>query len=88
MSAGQTGYEIANQADLDRKGRYESAHGISEDDVFDAMDSHEPYTTGELAEKLDIPRRTAYKYLETLAGEDKIVKKKPEPRRAIWMKRV
>jgi len=56
------------------------------EDVFEAMEIHDPYTTGELADKLDIPRRTAYKYLDKLADEERIIKKKPEPRRVIWMR--
>lgn len=56
------------------------------DEVFGRMQPLEPYTTGELADLLDIPRRTAYKYLEELANDGRIRKKKPEPRRAIWIR--
>lgn len=68
------------------KGRFEAEHGITPDDVFEAMDHLEPYTTGELAEQLGAPRRTVYNYLEELAEENRIRKKKPEPRRAIWIR--
>lgn len=77
---------MADQTERNEEGQFESEHGITEEDVFEAMEFHNPYTTGELADELDIPRRTAYKYLEKLAEQDKIVKKKPEPRRAIWMR--
>lgn len=56
------------------------------DGVFDRMEPLEPYTTGELADLLGIPRRTAYKYLEKLADDNRIRKKKPDPRRAIWIR--
>lgn len=67
-------------------GRFESEHGLTTDDVFERMDPLEPYTTGELAEVLDAPRRSVYNYLEQLAEEGRIRKKKPEPRRAIWIR--
>lgn len=44
----------------DNKGQFESEHGVTADDVFEFMAHLEPYTTGEIAEELDIPRRTAY----------------------------
>jgi len=83
---GTTYYQMVNQTDRNEKGRFESGHDVSSEDVFEAMEIHNPYTTGELADELDIPRRTAYKYLEQLADEDRILKKKPEPRRVIWMR--
>jgi predicted transcriptional regulator len=67
-------------------GRFESEHGLTTGDVFEEMEPLEPYTTGELAEILDAPRRTVYNYLQELAEEDQIRKKKPEPRRAIWIR--
>lgn len=68
------------------QGQYVSEHGVTAEDVFVAMDHLEPYTTGELANKLGIPRRTAYNYLESLYESDRIDKKKPEERRAIWIR--
>lgn len=74
------------KANRNEQGRFESEHGITVEDVFEVMDALEPYTTGELAEMLDMPRRTVYDYLEELAEQDRIRKKKPEPRRAIWIR--
>lgn len=54
--------------------------------VLAAMEPLEPYTTGELAAALDWPRRSVYKVLSDLADDDEIRKKKPEPRRAIWIR--
>jgi Fic family protein len=67
-------------------GRFESEHGLIPKDVLEEMEPLEPYTTGELADQLGAPRRTVYNYLEELAEENKIRKKKPEPRRAIWIR--
>jgi predicted transcriptional regulator len=67
-------------------GRFESEHGLIPKDVLEEMEPLEPYTTGELADQLDAPRRTVYNYLEELAEKNKIRKKKPEPRRAIWIR--
>lgn len=53
--------------------------------VLDVMEAFEPYTTGELAEMLEWPRRSAYQVLEALAEDGEIRKKKPEERRVIWM---
>jgi predicted transcriptional regulator len=75
-----------DQRQRNEEGQYESKHGVSKEDVFKAMEIHEPYTSGELAEELDAPRRTIYNYLEQLANENRITKKKPEPRRAIWFR--
>lgn len=77
---------MADQTERNDEGQFESEHGVTQEDVFDAMEIHNPYTTGELADKLGIPRRTAYKYLDQLADQDRIVKKKPDPRRVIWMR--
>lgn len=74
------------QKNRNKEGKFESEHGVNRDDILDAMDTFTPYTTGELAENLGIPRRTAYKYLQSLAEENKITKKKPDPRRVIWMR--
>lgn len=74
------------QKNRNKEGKFESEHGVSRNDILDEMDTFTPYTTGELAENLGIPRRTAYKYLQSLAEENKITKKKPDPRRVIWMR--
>jgi len=57
----------------------------SPDDVLAAMEPLEPYTTGELADDLGWPRRTAYELPTTLEERDD-VRKKSEPRRAIWIR--
>jgi Fic family protein len=66
-------------------GRFEAKHGVTAPDLFEIMEPFEPYTTRELANKLDIPRRTAYKYLEELNEDGEVRKKKPGPRRVIWI---
>lgn len=73
-------------ANRNDQGRFESEHGVTVEDVFEAMEPVEPYTTGELANMLDAPRRTIYNYLEELAEQGRIRKKKPEPKRAIWIR--
>lgn len=74
------------EANRNEEGRFESEHGIAVEDVFNAMEPLEPYTTGELANMLGAPRRTVYNYLEELAEQGRIRKKKPEPKRAIWIR--
>lgn len=68
------------------KGQYVATHDVTSRDVFETMDPLEPYTTRELADALAMPRRSAYEHLEELADAGKIRKKKPEPRRAIWIR--
>ena len=58
----------------------------SPDDVFAVMEPLEPYTTGELADNLGWPRRTVYELLATLEERGDVRRKKPEPRRAIWIR--
>ena len=58
----------------------------SPDDVLTIMEPLEPYTTGELADNLGWPRRTVYELLATLEERGDVRKKKPEPRRAIWIR--
>jgi ribosomal protein S27AE len=69
-------------------GRDESSEGpdIDADRVYDAMDPLEPYTTGELASVLDVPKRLVRRLLDALAVEEKIRKKEPEPDRTIWIR--
>ena len=50
------------------------------------MEPLEPYTTGELADNLGWPRRTVYELLTALEERGDVRKKKPEPRRAIWIR--
>jgi predicted transcriptional regulator len=74
----------ANQRN--ENGRFQSEHGLTSNDVLEEMEPLEPYTTGELADALNAPRRTIYNYLAELHEENKIRKKKPEPRRVIWIR--
>ena len=74
------------ETNRNEQGRFESEHGITVEDVFEAMEPLEPYTTGELADTLGAPRRTVFKYLEELAEQEQIRKKKPGPRSAIWIR--
>jgi DNA-binding IclR family transcriptional regulator len=68
----------------DNQGRFVAS--ISAEDLLDEMEPLEPYMTAEVAGALDIPRRTAYKYLDELADDGRVRKKKPEPRRVIWIR--
>lgn len=54
--------------------------------VYETMEPLEPYTTGELASILDIPRQVVRNLLDALASEEKIRKKEPEPERVIWIR--
>ena len=67
-------------------GRFTAGHNVTAEDIYEAMEPLEPYTSREIADKLDIPRRTAYEFLNDLADSGQIRKKKPEPRRAIWIR--
>lgn len=58
----------------------------SPDEVYEAMDPLEPYTTGELAKKFRASKRLIWSLLNTLAGTDKVRKKEPEPNRRIWIR--
>jgi len=73
-----------NDRERDDKGRFTDSR--SRDDVFEAMDIGEPYTTSELADTLGVPRRTMYNILSDLHEIGRIRKKKPEERRAIWIR--
>ena len=84
MYHGFVGGRMANDRDRDEGGKFTKSRHPS--DVLSAMDPIEPYTSGELADMMDWPRRTVYEALQTLSEDGKIRKKKPEPRRAIWIK--
>jgi DNA-binding GntR family transcriptional regulator len=70
----------------DDRGQFVAGHDATAGDVFGTMDPLEPHTTRELADTLGVPRRSVYEFLETLAEQGRIRKKKPEPRRAIWIR--
>lgn len=59
---------------------------VTPDDVYEEMEPFEPYTTGELAAVLDIPRRVARSLLDALTATERIRKKEPEPERLIWVR--
>jgi hypothetical protein len=59
---------------------------LDSEQVYEAMEPLEPYTTGELASLLDTTRQAIRKVLDALAGERKIRKKEPEPERVIWVR--
>jgi len=54
--------------------------------VYEQMDPREPYTTGELADMLDVPRQRARDLLDSLASAGAVRKKEPEPDRPIWIR--
>lgn len=68
------------------QGRFISGHEVTAEEIYEAMEPSEPYTSRGIADKMDIPRRTAYEFLDELADAGRIRKKKPEPRRAIWIR--
>lgn len=59
---------------------------VSPEDVYEEMEPFEPYTTGELAAVLDIPKRLARSLLDTLTAAGQIRSKEPEPERLIWVR--
>ena len=46
------------------------------EDLYEEMEPFEPYTTGELASILGIPKRLARKLLNALTGNEKVRKRK------------
>lgn len=75
-----------DQRQRNDQGRYTSDHGVTKQNLLDFMNELEPYTTRELANEFDAPRRTIYNYLEELYDEGKLRKKKPDPRSAVWFR--
>jgi len=70
----------------DEEGKFSSDHDVALDDIYQLMEPLEPYTSREIADEAEIPRRTAYKFLDELSDAGRIRKKKPEPRRVIWIR--
>lgn len=70
--------------DRDDKGRFAPSTDADADDLLNAMTPNEPYGTSELADHLNIPTRTARHYLNQLASEGRVNKKKPSETTAIW----
>ncbi|RMB23843.1 FeoC-like transcriptional regulator [Haloplanus aerogenes] len=63
-----------------------SNDGVDADAVYEAMDPLEPYTTGELAARFAASRAAIRRLLDSLAGDERIRKKEPEPDRTIWIR--
>ncbi|MDF9747559.1 MarR family transcriptional regulator [Natrinema salsiterrestre] len=55
-------------------------------DVCDEMEPFEPYTSGELAAILDIPKRLARTLLKRLTDDGRIRRKELESDRAVWIR--
>ncbi|WP_117367433.1 helix-turn-helix domain-containing protein [Natrarchaeobaculum sulfurireducens] len=71
----------------DDKGRFTpEKEDTGPDAVYDSMETGEPVSTREVADNLEIPRRSALRYLDSLAEEGEIRKKKLDQRRAVWIK--
>jgi len=68
----------------DEKGRFQAS--TSPDDVYEAMEPLEPYSTNEVADELGLPHRTALHYLNQLAKNGRIRKKKTGARSVIWVR--
>jgi len=56
------------------------------EDVYEEMEPFEPYTTGELASIVGIPKRLARKLLNALTDDEKVRKKETKSDRVIWIR--
>lgn len=64
-----------------------SENAISEPgDVHEKMDPFEPYTTGELARVLGIPKRLARTFLNALTDDGQVRKKETKSGPVIWVR--
>jgi DNA-binding IclR family transcriptional regulator len=75
-------------ADRDRD-RNESGQYVSRRDpadVAEAMNPGEPYTTTEIAELVEWPRRSAYAALDTLQERGEVNKKQANSRMVMWIR--
>lgn len=52
--------------------------------VLDAMDEREPYTAADVADALGVTRRAAHNYLEDLAEDGRVRRKKHTNNRVTW----
>jgi|GEM_PF-6389822 response regulator of citrate/malate metabolism len=66
-------------------GRFNNAH--APEDILRVMERGEIYSTGTLADKTSIARRTALKYLNELAEQGRIEKEMPNANTAVWIRR-
>jgi predicted ArsR family transcriptional regulator len=53
--------------------------------ILDVMEPDEPMGTGEIAEQLEMPRRTATYRLDKLADTEHIAKRKLNQTTAVWV---
>jgi predicted ArsR family transcriptional regulator len=63
-------------------GRY--AETVTPEDAFELFDDHEPRTASEVAEALDVSRRTAYNKLTELVDRGDLRRKKVGGRAVVW----
>ena len=63
------------------------SHNPSSDDVYEAMEPLEPYTTEELADTLDSSKGLIWSRLKTLVANDKVRVKKPQTDVHIWIRK-
>lgn len=68
----------------DDRGRFTS--NVSPEDVLNVMEPNEPYSTKELANRIGIPKRTTLKYLNELADQERIRKKRHTKRQITWIR--
>lgn len=73
-------------SDSNTNGEESNGDDLSPDDVYEAMEPLEPYTTGELARRLDTSKGLIWSFLNKLVGEDKVRKKEPKPNQMIWIR--
>jgi predicted ArsR family transcriptional regulator len=74
--------EPSNDRERTEGGRY--AETVTPEDAFDLFDSHEPRTASEVAESLDVSRRTAYNKLIELVDRGDLRRKKVGGRAVVW----
>lgn len=67
-------------------GRIESTHGRTPNDILNVMDRGEHYSTSDLADKVNIPARTARHYLDQLAERGRVEKEKINATTALWIR--
>jgi len=65
-------------------GRFDN--NASPEDILEAMEPGEIYSTSTLAGKTDIAQRTTRKYLDNLAEQGRVEKQKPNATTAIWIR--
>lgn len=69
---------MSDPADQHPNDESDITDSTSAQELYEAMEPLEPYTTGELASLLDVPRQFARKLLEALTGDEQIRRKEPD----------